>query len=276
METGWNAASGLNNFSTWYAYVTLTPNSTNTVSAYAVDTSGNFSTTNTVKFFCSAAGFAPLSIARELAQVTQGTNVDGTYDVSFDSAGYVRWAAFTNIGSEVGTYTYTPTGPNTAELVEQRLFPTLNIDTNGFVVELTFTDAYDATYTNNSGGSGTFAFYSTDQSIPQTLDGVTAVATSYYSTYKSTNSFVGDTFTTEDNQGGSASGTFTFTPFTTLGALLVQTYTDPPNLVGTTNYEIFLSNEGAAPASGYYSSEVLDASGVVSLDTGTFTTTSNR
>jgi hypothetical protein len=271
-------ASNADNFAFWYALVTLTPNSTNTVAAYAVDTSGNFSkTTNTVKFVCTAAGLAPLSIAGQLVVLDEGTNFFDTNYVSFDSAVYVRWAEYTNSGSEVGTYTYTPTGPDTAELVPHRVLPTQDTGTNGSVLELTFTDAYDATFTNLSGGGGTLSFYSTEESVPTMLDGVVAVATSYNGSYVSTNSFASASFIAEDNLGGSTSGTYTFTPFTLVDALLVQTYTDPTTKIGTTNYQIMMFSEGTSPASGYYSSEVLGAAGaVVSLDSGTFTTTSNK
>jgi hypothetical protein len=47
--SGWTAATTANNWNKWTANVTLT-HGTNTVRAYAVDTSGNFSITNTVKF----------------------------------------------------------------------------------------------------------------------------------------------------------------------------------------------------------------------------------
>src|SRR5208283_5762255 len=47
--SGWTAVTTTNNWTNWTANLTLTPG-TNTVQAYAVDTSGNLSTTNSVRF----------------------------------------------------------------------------------------------------------------------------------------------------------------------------------------------------------------------------------
>ena len=57
--SAWAAATTVNNWTNWTANLTLTPG-TNTVQAYALDTSGNFSTTNTVKFVYLAQ---PLTLA---------------------------------------------------------------------------------------------------------------------------------------------------------------------------------------------------------------------
>jgi hypothetical protein len=266
-DAGWLLASNVNDFELWYSYVTPAPHSTNTLSAYAVDTSGNHSLTNAIKFTCTAAGLAPLSIAGQLAEVVDGTNAADTSFLSFDSAVYVTWSAFTNNESEVGTYTYTPTGPDTAELAPTGVLP-IPQGSNPSVLELTFTDGYSATFTNLSGGNGTFQFAPTEQTVPTNLDGINMVATSFYNTnYTSTNTFGSATFTMEDNQGGNSSGTYTFTPFTQVDALLVQTSTN-----GTTNYLVLMFTEGASPAAGAYSSATFGDSGQITNDTGTFST----
>lgn len=52
-QTGWQPASSTNDFKSWFAPVNLALPSTNIVSAYAVDTSGNCSITNgPIKFIC--------------------------------------------------------------------------------------------------------------------------------------------------------------------------------------------------------------------------------
>jgi uncharacterized repeat protein (TIGR03803 family) len=58
-DTGWSNAMTANDWSNWTAAVTLTPG-TNTIAAYAVDTTGNVSTTNTLKFFYAVS--APLTV----------------------------------------------------------------------------------------------------------------------------------------------------------------------------------------------------------------------
>ena len=271
-NAGWARASLYteDGFLVWYSYVTLKPDASNTLSVYAVDTGGKVSATNTVKFNCAAAGLAPLSIASQYSLVDVGTNASDTFCISFDSAAYLKWQGVTNNGGEVGTYTYTPTGPDTAELVWQSLLPTRN--TNSPVLELTFTNAYNATFTNlTDHRNGIFYFEAAEQIAPSNLDGYVAVMTSYAGAGNSTNSFASATFTRENNQGGD-SGSYTFTPFTQVGALLVETSTN-----AATDYMVFLFTNGAPPASGYYFSEMFGPTNqTLGADIGIFSTSTNR
>jgi hypothetical protein len=273
---GWVLASNVNNFAFWYGYVSLTPNSLNILSTYAVDTSKNFSTTNTILFACTAAGFAPLSIAGQLAEPVSGTGDTNDSMVSFDSAVYVKMPASTNDQGEVGTYTYTLTGPNTAEFVPLSVLPKQDSGTNASVLKLTFTNAYTAAYIDSFSNSGTFYFGETEESVPATLDGTVVIVTSLVSSNGIlTNSFANATFTEEDNSGGSHFGTYTFTQFTPVAALVVETFTNPPEMVGTTNYTILMFTQGASPAAGVYCYTSLNASGVVGSDLGNFSTFTN-
>lgn len=267
---GWQAASTTNGFTNWHAYVTLPPNSANTVSAYAQDTIGNMGTNSPVSFKCTAAGFAPLSIAEQLATVTSGTGENNSFLVSFDTAVYVRISDTTSDGGEVGTYTYTPTGPDTAELVPQRALPQQSGSSND-VLELTFTDAYDATYTEGSNSSGTIAFSATEESVPASLDGAVIIETSFENTsLMTTNTFDSGTFTQNNNQGGSSSGAYTFTPFTPTAALVVETSANPASNDPITNYLVLSFNVAATPPSYLYFSAAYGASGLTNEDVGSF------
>jgi hypothetical protein len=268
---GWIEASNLNHFSNWYAWITLIPNSANTVSVYAIDSSGNSNTPVTTKFVCTAAGFAPLSIAGYQTGVTEGTNTVNSDIMSFDLAGYVKFSVLTNEGGAVGTYTYTPTGPDTAELVEHRLFPSQDTSADATVLELTFTTAYDATYTGAYGG-GILRFGLAADIVPETLDAANMVARSYVtSNFLSKNSFGSSTFTWSDNSGESSSGTYTFTKFSSVGALIVETVTNPASLVGTTNYISLSFTTGGSPATGYYNFQTIGVTN--NVDDGTFALT---
>jgi hypothetical protein len=269
----WTPAYTVNGFAYWYAYVTLPPNSTNTVSAYAVDTSGNATTNKQVKFFCTAAGYAPLSIAEQLATVTSGNNADNSFQVSFDTAVYVRISDSTSDGGEVGTYTYTPTGPDTAELVPQQVLPKQGGASND-VLELTFTNAYNATYTDGTNGSGTFVFSATEESVPASLNGAMVIETSVVTNFVTTNIFTNGNFTANGFEGNFA-GTYTFTQFTPVGALLVETSSNAGSGDPITNYIVLSFSEGITPPSGNYYSESFGSAGPGPIDAGTFTTTTS-
>ncbi|MGD0251849.1 MAG: Ig-like domain-containing protein, partial [Verrucomicrobiota bacterium] len=73
-NTGWNLASSTNNWTNWTAVVTLMPG-TNIVQAFAVDTSGNVSTTNSVSFVYMLS-----------AVLTVYTNGNGTINTNYNGA----------------------------------------------------------------------------------------------------------------------------------------------------------------------------------------------
>ena len=73
-NTGWNPATPANQWTNWTAQVTLIQGS-NTIKAYAVDTSGNVSTTNTVIFDYIVSGV-----------LTVNTNGNGTVSPNYNGA----------------------------------------------------------------------------------------------------------------------------------------------------------------------------------------------
>jgi hypothetical protein len=138
-------------------------------------------------------------------------------------------------------------------------------------VELTFTDAYTAAFTDATGGSGTFSFAPAEDTAPASLDGNAWVATSFVnSNFISTNSFDKTTFSATDNLGRSASGAYTFTRLTPVAALLLQTYSDTSEMAGITNYSILTFAGGAAHGAGVYYAEHRNASGKLTSDIGSF------
>jgi len=267
-------ASTTNGFTNWFANVTLTSESGDTIAAYAEDAAGNVSTVlGPIRFTCTAAGLAPMSIAGELALVSNGS---GVFEASFGPAIYVLLNTNGNGKGEVGTYTYTPTGLNTAEFVPQLILPTQSGDTNGSVFELTFVDAYNAAYTNSSGGSGIFSFAPAQQSVPAALDGAVLNRQSFVAggPYGS-NVFGSFTNTEADSNGGSNSTTYTFTAFTPVAALVVSAFTGLAEDPGFTNYMILTFSEGASSSAGLYFSATEFSSGPIYTDFGSFSLTSN-
>jgi PKD repeat protein len=109
---GWNSATNINNWTNWAAGVTLTPG-TNFVQAFAVDTTGNVSTTNSVSFQfvvtnqlqIHASGLGTISPNYSNAWLEIGRNYSIT---SSPASGFVftNWVASTNwIGGTTTTKT---------------------------------------------------------------------------------------------------------------------------------------------------------------------------
>ncbi|MGB7749605.1 MAG: protease pro-enzyme activation domain-containing protein [Verrucomicrobiia bacterium] len=112
---GWNSATNINNWTNWAAGVTLTPG-TNLVQAFAVDTSGNVSTTNSVSFQfvvtnqlqIRASGLGTISPNYSNAWLEIGRNYSIT---STPASGFVfsNWLTSTNwIGGVTTTKTNLP------------------------------------------------------------------------------------------------------------------------------------------------------------------------
>ncbi len=101
--SGWISASSANNFTNWTAGIVLNPG-TNVIQAYSADTSGNYSSTNTVSFFY--VDMAPLGIAlaggKGSVSTANGTLLDigRSYSITATAASsfkFTGWTGSTNL-----------------------------------------------------------------------------------------------------------------------------------------------------------------------------------
>jgi len=139
--TGWQAAATGNGWSNWWVNLTLLPN-TNTLQAYAVDRSGNFSKTNLLKLTYSAA---PTSLNGMLITVTNG---DTLYGISFGSSTF-------SDGTGVGSYTYKKNGAVSGKLQLKYSAPPSAVGNDS--ATLTFSDATNGNFKAVDGTQGNFS-----------------------------------------------------------------------------------------------------------------------
>jgi hypothetical protein len=254
----------------WSANVNLEPGKTNTLSVYAVDTSTNMSKTNYIRFVCTAAGYAPASLSGLMATVSFVIPTNrAPVEASFGPATIAESSTTTNEDWGAGTYTYTLTGSNTAQLVVNRTAPAERAGVNTNI--LTFSDAYDATFAKvDSTDTGSFAFSVAPNLVPATISGHVSTSVSATETSFVTTNTSGDgVFTAADSLGRSYGGTYTFTPYSPVMAVEQQVFTNPPELLGMSNFVLFTYTSDS-PFSGYYDYVGFSAS-ETNVDVGTFT-----
>ena len=109
-NTGWSNAAPVNNWSNWTAQVTLTPG-TNLVAAYALDTSGNVSATNTATIVYVLSGVLTVNVGAggtvtpndngALLQIGQNYTLTAVTNVGFAFAG---WSGSLATNSSVLTF----------------------------------------------------------------------------------------------------------------------------------------------------------------------------
>jgi hypothetical protein len=136
-----STASTGNAWNNWWVNLTLAAN-TNTLLVYAVDRSGNYSTTNQLKMTYSAA---PASVSGTTIIVA---NPGSIYTASFASNTFSE-------DSSVGSYTYKKTGPVAGKLQLKYAAPPTALGSD--TATLTFTDATSGIFTNGDGVGGNFS-----------------------------------------------------------------------------------------------------------------------
>jgi hypothetical protein len=176
----------------------------------------------------SPGGNAPNSLANLGALVTQA---DGTFAMNFGAATFDQSSFDTNYADGVGTYSYTQLGADSAELSINYAAPP-TVSNNVGQVFLTFIAPNFCVFTNqDNNGSNIIAaisFWASPTNwIPTSLAGRTLRTTNAERvvdavTFDGVGAF-SQTETGSSNPGMS-SGTYTFTPYSPLGGMLVLTY----------------------------------------------------
>ena len=227
-----------------------------------MDSSGNISATNTVKFTGVSpkpVGWAPASLAGYEATVT----VTGRKQTVVITWGTNTWAQ-TGTGGDTnfddycaGSYTYAVTGPNTAveNSMDIGMMSWLGT-TNNSTINVTFTSATAASCTwsnDNKSGTATFKLSQVSNLVPATVAGQT-VAVYVKTTLVMSLVLANDgTFTTSDS-GGSTYGTYTFTQYSPTVAILHRVFTDAGD-IGAEDYELldFTSATAGSIVDSFYS-----------------------
>jgi len=173
-DGGWNLATGTTSWSNSLPVV----GGANLVQAYAVDNAGNISKTNSVSFTgVLPPDWAPASLVGKVAEVTP--NGGNTITVGFDTATFSQTDTNSAGDSGTGTYDYTQTATNVADLSMTFVLPPLLARGEG-AIQLDYTNANEGTFTNfTSGDYGDFAVAFTASNLPTSWSGHTFTATNY-------------------------------------------------------------------------------------------------
>lgn len=173
-DSGWNPASTTNNWAKWSANVVLNPG-TNIIKAYAVDSHGHDSPTNTATFFYAVK--APLTVTlygtKGATSITNGTLLDlgRSYSMTATAAPgclFTGWTGSTNITNATFHFIMQSNLAYTADFEDVQK-PTLSITTptNGMTVTTT---AFTMKGTAHDNIGVTSVSYSLNGAGPQTAN----------------------------------------------------------------------------------------------------------
>ena len=271
-NSGWVEAETINSFTNWSATNLTVLTGNNLLQAFAVDTAGNVSETNEVKF---VGDVAPMSLAGYEATLKPSV---GKQELLM-SWGDGIWAQSgtdndTNANDyTAGSYTYIQTGSETALLTNLDIgmmsaLGTTNITT----MNLTFTSATTASYawTNeNDFGSGTMKFSQVDNLVPASLGGDT-LRIYKGKTLVSTMVLANDGTFNATNSNGGHYGTYVFTQYSPTMGVLQSNYNDPGNAGGEQFLELIFTSATTGQGFGSYYDNPTFGSNPDDADLGTF------
>ncbi len=215
----WNTANTFTSFSNWTANMNLS-SGTNKFNAYAVDSTGNHSTTSSVSFvFVVLPDWAPDSVADLTGEVTPDPGFGAPFTITFGVDTFSKTGDTTNFDDfGVGDYSYLKTGTNTAQIFWTNTAPP-SVSNEVTIANLMFTNFNSGTINNTiNGDTGTFKFITAKTLVPVAVAGKTLTATQSAGNVTAKLSANG-TFVSTSNSGTN-SGTYTFTILSPVGALL--------------------------------------------------------
>ena len=273
-DGGWSAAGTLNGFTNWSAANLPVNFGTNIVQACAVDAAGNVSLTNEIKFI---GVLAPTSLAG-YAATAKPSGGKPTLAMTWGDS---TWAQ-TGTGNDTnvndycaGSYTYFPTGTNTALLTNVVIGMASALGTtNVTTVDLTFTSATTANYTwssENDSGSGTMTFSHISNLVPASLAGNTLHVNDANGAAIGAITLYNDgTFTKTNANRDTYYGTYTFTQYSPTVAIIQLNHTDS-NEAGAVEYiELNFTSATTGNAFGCYYGSPVYGSNPDALGMGTF------
>lgn len=165
---GWVSPDHTTGWTNWSATLGLIPG-TNYLLAYAVDTSSNLSTTNSIKFIYTTA---PATLSGLAAKVTpDGGN---TFRDTFGATSFSQVSSDTNNVNGVGNYTYTKQSPNRGQLKLTYTAPPIATNEGMQIINLTFTAPNVARFTNGL-DIGSIVFTSAPVLVPAAILNQTVV-----------------------------------------------------------------------------------------------------
>ncbi len=257
------SATTTNNWTNWAASVILSPGA-NVISATALSEVGNPSKTRSVTFENTSTGEAPVALAGLIGEVQVGTNAP--FQVSFGTATFEQFSADTNQGSSAGNYTYTQTGPDTANFATSTLAPPDQTGTGG--AQFTFTSPASATFTNGDGTTGTLTL-SPGLGLDVSSQSGWTVTSVDVASHTTTTTFGDGTSTNTDNNGNKTSGAYTSTQYGPMADMVVETNFNSSTGGVETNYVQLMFDSRSNGQ--WFATIYVGAGGPPSHDSGAFT-----